>query len=133
MQFSFAKNLATVGKSSPSTGHKNVACLISLHRHEDKIIVVMPYFEHIDLKAYFNDLAFSELRYYFSSLFSALQFCHSKDIIHRDVKPANFLYHPTKRFGVLVDFGLAQVRSISFILSPLFPPFFCSTYYFKSS
>ncbi|KAJ1497212.1 hypothetical protein HMI56_005743, partial [Coelomomyces lativittatus] len=104
-----ARILNEVKILSDLRGHKNVACLISLHRHEDKIIVVMPYFEHIDLKAYFNDLAFSELRYYFSSLFSALQFCHSKDIIHRDVKPANFLYHPTKRFGVLVDFGLAQV------------------------
>ncbi|KAI9218923.1 kinase-like domain-containing protein [Blastocladiella britannica] len=89
-------------------GHPNIAGLVTLHRKEDRIVVVLPYFEHLDVKDYFRELPFAELRYYFASLMAALAFCHGKGIIHRDVKPSNFLYHPARRRGVLVDFGLAQ-------------------------
>lgn len=41
-------------------------------------------------------------------LFSGIEFIHSKHIIHRDVKPSNFLYDVRRQRGVLVDFGLAE-------------------------
>lgn len=48
------------------------------------------------------------LRSYFSCLFRALAATHKLQIIHRDVKPANFLYDCTTGQGVLCDYGLAQ-------------------------
>lgn len=48
------------------------------------------------------------LRSYFACLFRALAATHDKAIIHRDVKPANFLYDLETGVGVLCDFGLAQ-------------------------
>ena len=30
-------------------------------------------------------------------------------IIHRDIKPNNFLYNPKTRSGVIIDFGLAEI------------------------
>jgi len=48
------------------------------------------------------------LRSYFSCLFRALAATHKLQIIHRDVKPANFLFDSMTGQGVLCDYGLAQ-------------------------
>lgn len=45
---------------------------------------------------------------YFKCLFSALADCHDFGIMHRDVKPANFLFNIHTNTGTLCDFGLAQ-------------------------
>lgn len=50
------------------------------------------------------------IRSYMQNLMAALADIHSRGIIHRDVKPANFLYDYAGQTGVLVDFGLAEVR-----------------------
>lgn len=49
-----------------------------------------------------------DIRIYLRALFTALKSTHDKYIIHRDIKPTNFLYDPATQHGVLVDFGLAE-------------------------
>uniref|UniRef100_A0A6A7FZX6 Casein kinase II subunit alpha n=2 Tax=Hirondellea gigas TaxID=1518452 RepID=A0A6A7FZX6_9CRUS len=68
-------------------------------------------FEHIDAMDFkvlfptFNDL---DVRFYIFELLKALHFCHSRGIIHRDVKPHNVMIDHQKRRLRLIDWGLAE-------------------------
>jgi len=42
-------------------------------------------------------------------LINGLRYSHDLGIIHRDVKPANFLFNPMTGVGKLCDFGLAEI------------------------
>jgi cell division control protein 7 len=86
----------------------SVCPLITAFRHQDQVVAVLPYFAHRDFRDYYKDMGIPEMRVYFRSLFTALRSVHLKKILHRDVKPTNFLYNPQQAHGVLVDFGLAE-------------------------
>ncbi|GAA5878599.1 hypothetical protein JCM3774_004077 [Rhodotorula dairenensis] len=89
-------------------GSPNVAYLIDAIRHEDQVLAVMPFNRHQDFRTYYRTATLPFLRSYFSCLFRALLSTHALQIIHRDVKPANFLYDVTTGEGILCDYGLAQ-------------------------
>ena len=50
----------------------------------------------------------AEVKSYMRALIIALRKVHAFNIIHRDVKPSNFLYDRRAGKFLLVDFGLAQ-------------------------
>ena len=54
----------------------------------------------------------TRIRAYFRCMFRALRDIHARGIIHRDVKPANFLFDPHRGVGTLVDLGLACVSMV---------------------
>uniref|UniRef100_A0A3B4EXZ3 non-specific serine/threonine protein kinase n=1 Tax=Pundamilia nyererei TaxID=303518 RepID=A0A3B4EXZ3_9CICH len=55
-----------------------------------------------------GSLTFEEVRLYIYHLLKALKHIHQFGIIHRDIKPNNFLYNRKSKMYALVDFGLAQ-------------------------
>lgn len=87
---------------------ENICYLITALRCEDQIVSVMPYTAHADFRDFYRDLSMDGLRAYLRCLFNALSACHAANIIHRDVKPANFLFNPATGHGTLCDFGLAE-------------------------
>ena len=90
-------------------GGKNCCLpLLGGFRENCGFIAILPYFEHDDFKWYLPRLSTDLLRVYLHGLFRALEHVHSHGIIHRDVKPRNYLFSISRRKGLLIDFGLAQ-------------------------
>ncbi|XP_043595403.1 cell division cycle 7-related protein kinase-like isoform X4 [Bombus pyrosoma] len=68
----------------------------------------MPYMRHDKFSEYVQDMTVQETKDYMIALLTALRRVHKFNIIHRDVKPSNFLYDRCNKRYLLVDFGLAQ-------------------------
>ncbi|CAN0421417.1 unnamed protein product, partial [Discosporangium mesarthrocarpum] len=74
--------------------------------------LVMPYFEHDEFIVYMRTLSYRGMAFYMRSLLEALAHVHEKGVIHRDIKPRNFMYSLSKRTGLLIDFGLAESAEV---------------------
>ncbi|KAE8348196.1 kinase-like domain-containing protein [Aspergillus coremiiformis] len=95
-------------------GCRSVCPLITAFRYQDQVVAVLPFFPHTDFRIQYRTFMVADMRHYFRSLFTALHSVHKHDILHRDIKPTNFLYNPEIREGVLVDFGLAEREGSEF-------------------
>ncbi|XP_040911285.1 cell division cycle 7-related protein kinase [Toxotes jaculatrix] len=89
-------------------GRENVMGVTYCFRKEDHVVIVMPYMEHQAIVDIIGSLTFEEVRLYIYHLLKALRHIHQFGIIHRDIKPNNFLYNRKNEMYALVDFGLAQ-------------------------
>ena len=89
-----------------------VISLETFFRHNDHVVLVMPFFEHGTFKDYFNDLTIIEVQIYMKSLFLAVKALHSHGVVHRDIKPSNILFNRKSKELKLIDFGLSQEDSI---------------------
>ncbi|EGV63879.1 Cell division control protein 7 [Yamadazyma tenuis] len=90
------------------TGNSHIAPLLDVLRFQDQVVAILPYYPHADFRDFYRDLPVKGIKKYLWELFQGLEFVHNKGVIHRDLKPTNFLYDPFKGKGVLVDFGLAE-------------------------
>lgn len=79
--------------------------------------LVLPYIEHDKPEVLRKEISIQELQLYGYCLFKALAFLHKQGIVHRDVKPGNFLFSRTRGTGYLVDFNLALVTPTTAVAS----------------
>lgn len=64
-------------------------------------VLVMPFFEHDEFRQYMKTLTLSGVAAYMRSLLTALAHVHAQEVIHRDVKPRNFMYNATSGRGAV--------------------------------
>lgn len=55
--------------------------------------LAMPFFEHDDFRQVMKTLTLSGVAAYARSLLTALAHVHAAGVIHRDIKPRNFMYN----------------------------------------
>lgn len=68
-------------------------------------------FEHVnntDFRQLYQTFSDMDIRYYIRELLQALDFCHSRGIMHRDVKPHNIMIDHQRKTLRLIDWGLAE-------------------------
>ncbi|KAJ3235163.1 hypothetical protein HDU81_000757 [Chytriomyces hyalinus] len=87
----------------------NIAGLITAIRSKDQIIAALPYYQFDDFRDFIDsNPSVVDIADYMRALMIGLRGVHEESILHRDVKPTNFLYNRQYKTGVVVDFGLAQ-------------------------
>ena len=59
---------------------------------------------------YLTKLSLKEVKYYMRTLLDAVGHLAEIGVMHRDIKPTNFLYDPETRSGLLIDFGLSEIE-----------------------
>ncbi|XP_035233138.1 cell division cycle 7-related protein kinase-like, partial [Stegodyphus dumicola] len=89
-------------------GSNNIVGIEFCIMNDGHVVIVMPYYPHQRFSDYFRLLTVNDIRDYMRNLFIALSKIHAHGIIHRDVKPNNFLYCKSQKSYILVDFGLAE-------------------------
>lgn len=94
------------------SGGPNVVALLDVVRDSQSKTpsLVFEFVNNTDFRTLYPRFVDFDVRYYIYELLKALDFCHSKGIMHRDVKPHN----------VMIDHERRKVRSIPPVLSTSF-------------
>lgn len=88
--------------------HPNISKILYAYRNGDQATLVMDYFKNTKFNIIIQHPTERIIKLYMHGLLSALAYLDSKHIIHRDIKPPNYLFDPDTGKGCLIDFGLSQ-------------------------
>ena len=84
--------------------------MISAYRKEGQVSLVFKYQKSKSFLAFLGNATLDEIKYYMKALLFAIYGLAQVGIMHRDVKPSNFLYDPDTKTGLLIDFGLSELE-----------------------
>ncbi|KAI3418959.1 S_TKc protein [Globodera pallida] len=94
--------------------HSNIVTLHDVVHTDNVLTLVFEYVEK-DLREYMEHLeqwiCIPNVRLFLAQLLRGLAYCHSKRILHRDLKPQNLLISKNGELK-LADFGLARAQSV---------------------
>jgi casein kinase II subunit alpha len=91
-------------------GGPNIVALLDVVRDKQSKTpsLITEYVNNTDFRSLYPKFVDYDVRYYIFELLKALDFCHSKGIMHRDVKPHNVMIDHENRKLRLIDWGLAE-------------------------
>lgn len=90
-----------------SLNHPNIASLHNAFQDGDQLVMVMEYVEGTDLtRRLSSGISIEQALDFTRQILRALEYAHSQNIIHRDIKSSNIMVTPSCCIKLL-DFGLA--------------------------
>jgi serine/threonine-protein kinase len=92
--------------------HPHIVQVHDFGEHDDVAYLVMEFIEGCELRAFFDEgvkFETAEAVRIIRELLDAFEFAHEKNVIHRDVKPANVMLDAQRQVK-LADFGVARVH-----------------------
>ncbi len=106
----FRERFLREARVAASLDHPHIVPLYDFGEADSLLYLVMPYVSGGSLQDVLKraPLAMGEVVAYGSQIADALDYAHQRQVIHRDVKPANMLLHADGRL-MLSDFGLAKI------------------------
>lgn len=98
--------------------HPNIVQVFDFAREDDLYYMVMEFVDGATLEAELKSrrerqelLPLAETVTLFQALASAIDYAHSRNVIHRDIKPGNIMFTSRQRV-VLTDFGIARLLTV---------------------
>jgi len=105
------KQLINEGKVNARVHHPNIVNIYRVGEHSGYVYLVMEYVKGKSLDEILKEkgkLPWKDVSNYMGQLLAGLAAAHSKNIIHRDIKPGNIIIGENGR-AMLTDFGLAKL------------------------
>src|SRR5581483_5111726 len=94
--------------------HANIISIYEYGEQGGLVYLVMPYLPNGSLQDALDHCGLFSLQEtctYINQIADALDYAHTLNVIHRDLKPPNFLLHTDGRL-LLADFGIARVKHV---------------------
>ncbi|BAM41857.1 uncharacterized protein TOT_040000929 [Theileria orientalis strain Shintoku] len=91
-------------------GGPNIIALLDIVKDPQSRIpsLVFELVKNKDYKVLYPEFTVYDIKYYIFQLLRAINYCHSRGIMHRDVKPHNVMIDHDARSLKLIDWGLAE-------------------------
>jgi serine/threonine protein kinase len=102
--------------------HPNIINYFNLYKNDSGVYIIKEYVDGVDILAHLSKirstkLFFKELKKYIFQLIDCLNYIHSKQIYHLDLKPSNILITTKGSNLKLIDFGFSNKDNQDFYAS----------------
>lgn len=114
----FMERFESEAMAVASLRHPNIVQVFDFDREDERYYMVMEFIAGHTLETELKNrkvegqlFPLNEIVDIFNPLASAIDYAHSRGVIHRDLKPGNIMFTSRRRI-VLTDFGIARITSI---------------------
>jgi serine/threonine-protein kinase len=108
----FFREAETAGRLT----HPNIVTIFDAGEEHDLAYIAMEFLKGKDLVPYTkanNLMPLPRVLSIVARVADALDYAHQNHVVHRDVKPANFMYEPESDAVKVTDFGIARITDSS--------------------